>query len=200
MDNDGINELPRDEWERMKRDREQQRDAKQTAGDDWDLAREAWLRLTWRRKSPELRANMTTEDHWVEIGQKIGVHDAELLQDWPITLEQAKRELHAHLAGAFERVAKAATQGDGDWELTGTTDKPCFSRIGAEPRPVDRRIGDALAQLTKGEPLRDFKASDATAIRGLLNGVKVKGKDVKEGRGTYTAPDAKGRIVDRRTA
>jgi hypothetical protein len=121
-----------------------------------------------------------------------------MLKDWPITLEQARRELPAHLAGAFERVAKAATRGEGEWELTGTREKPYFSRIGEQPRPVDRRIGDALADLAQGKALRDFKASDATALRGLLSGVSVKGRGVKDGRGTYTAPDAKGRIADRR--
>jgi hypothetical protein len=197
VDNDGINEVPRDEWEQTKRAREQQRAATQTAGEDWDLARECWLRLEWKRKPVELR-NDQPEHRWAEIGQKIGVSDAEMLRDWPITLEQARRELPAYLAGAFERVAKAATRAEGEWELTGTREKPYFSRIGEQPRPVDRRIGDALAELAQGKALTDFKASDATAIRGHLNGVTVKGKDVHKGRGTYTAPDAKGRIVDKR--
>lgn len=97
-------ELAHQEWEQAKREREAHRAATETPGEDWDQARECWLRLEWRRNSPERRYNQS-EDEWAEIGRKVGLPDNELLQDWQITLDQAKREMPARLAGAFERCA-----------------------------------------------------------------------------------------------
>ena len=104
--NDGIREVPRDEWLEARKQRERERDAMQTPGDDWDLAREAFLRIDWLRK-PSERRHVSIDMH-VEIGVKIGVPDADVLEGGATLLEQSKRDLPPHLAEALGRVLAKA--------------------------------------------------------------------------------------------
>lgn len=100
---------------------------------------------------------------------------------------------------AFARLLESLSI-DAGWELTGTMDKPRFGATGSISRPIERRLGDALAAASKGLEIDSFKSSDATALRGLLEGVKITAKpgSVRDGRGTYVVHLRPGAIADRR--
>lgn len=173
---DGIREVPRDEWERMKQEREQARAETQTAGELWDRAREAWLRLDYRRRSPETRYNQS-EQEWVDIGQKIGVSDAEVLAGGAPFLEQAKRELAPPLFNALAEVMpKPRRKGGKRGEPKLTKDRVMATVLALYKlhhyKPKAAEVAKALkvdrSNFRKGKPARAW----LTEALDLLSSVK----------------------------
>lgn len=202
-DGHNIQELAHEEWEQMRRERETRRALTETPGEDWDLARECWLRLEWRRRPPEHRYNQS-EAEWAEIGLKVGVTDSELLQDWRITLEQAKREMPARLAGAFERCALSKQpKGGAVWTLTGSHRDGFYltARDGTQAERLEPKQAQGVVDLAYLEHAT-LPSRDVVRLRDVLTGVQIEpDKSRKGGRagGHYSAPALRD-CLDNRTA
>lgn len=158
--NEEINELTGDEakaWREAK--------AKAQEGlyrdDDHRAAAAAWLAHEWHFKSEPLRHNSPLHE-WVERGLKIGVSDAELLDNADVRLEQMTRVLDASHVGAYSRYVKAhrpkkrkRTPATGRVGTVMAAVRELFVDLGRIPtkKAVSRATGIPQAQLSRNPSL-----------------------------------------------